>query len=82
MPVTEAWQDDDMMSSGDESDNADLTDGVSSGDEWSDIGDTTNVTKQWHSLYSPLTRQYAAYSSRIERLHEHAYIFSIITMCF
>jgi hypothetical protein len=39
MPVTEAWQDDDMiMSSGDESDNADLTDGVSSGEEWSDIG--------------------------------------------
>ena len=38
-PVTEAWQDDDMiMSSGDESDNADLTDGSSSGDEWSDIG--------------------------------------------
>jgi hypothetical protein len=29
-----------IMSSGDESDNADLlvTDGVSSGDEWSDIG--------------------------------------------
>ncbi len=39
MPVTEAWQYDGMiMSSGDESDNADLTDGVSSGDEWSDIG--------------------------------------------
>ena len=38
-PVTEAWRDDDMiMSSGDESDNADLTDGSSSGDEWSDIG--------------------------------------------
>ena len=38
-PVTEAWQDDDLiMSSGDESDNADLTDGSSSGDEWSDIG--------------------------------------------
>ena len=34
-----ALQDDDMiMSSGDESDNADLTDGSSSGDEWSDIG--------------------------------------------
>ena len=38
-PVPEAWEDDDMiMSSGDESDNADLTDGSSSGDEWSDVG--------------------------------------------
>ena len=28
-----------IVSSGDESDNADLTDGVSSGDEWSDRSD-------------------------------------------
>lgn len=38
-PMPEAWQDDDMtMSSGDESDNVDLTDGSSSANEWSDIG--------------------------------------------
>jgi len=38
-PVPEVCEDDNMtMSSGDESDNADLTDGSSSGDEWSDIG--------------------------------------------
>lgn len=37
-PVAQAYDDDHAMSSGDESDDADLTDGFSSEDDWSDIG--------------------------------------------
>lgn len=36
-PVTQGPEDDVTLSSGDESDNADLTEGESSGDEWSDF---------------------------------------------
>lgn len=37
-PVPQAYDDDQAMSSGDESDDADLTDGYSSEDDWSEIG--------------------------------------------
>ncbi|KAF8161147.1 hypothetical protein B0H34DRAFT_654233 [Crassisporium funariophilum] len=61
-PVPQSRNEDGTTSSGDESDNADLTEGDSSGDEWSDAGGSADVqaTGSLLSFYSPLTKHYTA----------------------
>ncbi|EAU91786.1 hypothetical protein CC1G_04554 [Coprinopsis cinerea okayama7 len=58
LPLQE--REDDSMSSGDESDDADLTDGDSLNSDWSDIADSPNATpdSSMLSFFSPLTRHY------------------------
>ncbi|KAJ3517254.1 hypothetical protein NLJ89_g626 [Agrocybe chaxingu] len=54
-------QEEDIMSSGDESDDADLTEGEYSEDDWSDIGDSSDEgANALMSFYSNITRHYAA----------------------
>ncbi|CAA7261639.1 unnamed protein product [Cyclocybe aegerita] len=54
-------QEEDVMSSGDESDDADLTEGEYSEDDWSDIGDSSDEgTNALMSFYSNIIRHYAA----------------------
>ncbi|KAF8973209.1 hypothetical protein BDZ97DRAFT_665381 [Flammula alnicola] len=59
-PVAQAREDDVTLSSGDESDDADLTEGESTGNEWSDIGNSPNeqTTGSLMSFYSPISRHY------------------------
>ncbi|KDR75835.1 hypothetical protein GALMADRAFT_156774 [Galerina marginata CBS 339.88] len=59
-PVPEHREDEVTTSSGDESDDADLTDSNSVGDDWSDVGDSSNeqATSSLLLFYSPIVRHY------------------------
>ncbi|KAF9475774.1 hypothetical protein BDN70DRAFT_996181 [Pholiota conissans] len=59
-PVARVPEDDVTLSSGDESDDADLTDGESTGDEWSDLNDSAHgpVTSSLMSFYSTISKRY------------------------
>ncbi|PPQ67263.1 hypothetical protein CVT25_005847 [Psilocybe cyanescens] len=80
-PAPESRGDDVTMSSGEESDDADLTDGDSAGDNWSDLEDTNEQgTASMLTFYSPIVRHYCANWSQSSDMWDEAY-FTLTRNC-